>query len=638
MTRKKTKVSPQGKAHFQTVKWAWLYPLLLSVAALLLAYGVIVGQESDYLFRVQELNLFLYTPLFWQQQMALPGGLLTWLGSYFTQYFYHPWLGAALLCGWCGVLMALVYKAFALKPHWAPVLLIPLALVLLMDFTMGYWIYYLKLWGWPFVGVIGFSLALALVWLFRLLPKQPWVHVACLLLTAVVTYPLMGFYGLLAVLLMAVISWRLEGARLSLRVVDSVTAAVLLVFIPLLYIRYAYSQVPASDAWRQALPLFSKGPETFDAYYWPYTLMCLLLVVLILSGEWREVRGERIPSSRKSATGVISLHSPLSTLHSPLTSLLLLAAVGYGCWHYWYQDANFHDEIRMSNCIGQADWEGVLDVARDAENPTRQMVMCKHLAFFKLGRAGNEMYAFRDGDNLPDSPFRFPIVETIGRQLYLHYGLPNFCHRWCMEEGVETGFRLDHLKDLLRCAVLCGEEVVARQYIDILRQTRYYGAWAEHYEPLLGDSAALARDPELGPITHLTGYPNVLASDKSQLEAFLTTILSARQTTDPVCADLTLMFALQSKDIRLFWRALNQYATLHPDEVMPRHYQEAAYLYGQLDRQVDTSQMPFDQDIPQRYQDFMALGKQYAAMGPEGMKAACYPRFGNTYFYHFYFH
>ena len=55
------------------VNWSWIYPLLLSVAALLLAYGVIVGQESAYLFKVQELNLFLYSPLFFHQQMVVPG-------------------------------------------------------------------------------------------------------------------------------------------------------------------------------------------------------------------------------------------------------------------------------------------------------------------------------------------------------------------------------------------------------------------------------------------------------------------------------------------------------------------------------------------------------------------------------------
>ena len=44
----------------------WVLPVLglVAIAVALLAY------DSDFLFRVQELNLFLYTPLFFEQQMV----------------------------------------------------------------------------------------------------------------------------------------------------------------------------------------------------------------------------------------------------------------------------------------------------------------------------------------------------------------------------------------------------------------------------------------------------------------------------------------------------------------------------------------------------------------------------------------
>lgn len=37
------------------------------------------------------------------------------------------------------------------------------------------------------------------------------------------------------------------------------------------------------------------------------------------------------------------------------------------------------------------------------------------------------------------------------------------------------------------------------------------------------------------------------------------------------------------KDIDIFWPRFFQYATLHNGKPMPRHYQEAAYLYGHLE-------------------------------------------------------
>ena len=594
----------------------WLYPLALALVALALAFGVITNWESDYLFKVQELNLFLYTPLFFSQQMVVPGGMLIYLGTYMTQFFYHPWLGTLLLCAWCGLLMWLVYKAFALSPRWAPVLLIPLALILMTDFTMGYWIYFLKLRGFFFIAVMGFSLAVALTWLFRLLPQKPLVRLFFIVLTAIATYPIAGAYGLLAVVLMAVIDWRQQGGRLAWRLADSGIALLSILFVPMIYVRQAYNQVADDDAWRQALPLFGRESEPLLGYYLPYALMALLLIILALCYG---IRQKEI--SRRWLWGI--------------GHAVVVAAIAYGCWHFWYKDDNFYREIRMSACIENLDWEGVIDEARDAEEPTRQMVLSKYLAFFKMDCAGDKMYSFSDGSKTPDFPLFFPMVETAGRQFYLQFGLPNFCHRWCIEDGVEKGFRVDHLKYLLRSAVLTGEKEVARKYIDILRQTRYYGDWATHYETLL-DSVALAKDPELGPILRLLPARNMLASDKSRIETYLMTYLSNRQTDDPVCADLVMMFALQSKDIPTFWRAFNQYAKLHLGKPMPKHYQEAAYMYGNLEKSIDISHMPFDEDVKQRYQEFMATAQQYSSMGQESMRMACQPRFGNTYFYNYF--
>ena len=58
--------------------------MLLAVACCLLIY------EREFLWKVQEMNLFLDTPLFLKQQMVTSGWLLTWLGCYFTEFFEWP--------------------------------------------------------------------------------------------------------------------------------------------------------------------------------------------------------------------------------------------------------------------------------------------------------------------------------------------------------------------------------------------------------------------------------------------------------------------------------------------------------------------------------------------------------------------
>ena len=90
------------------------------------------------------------------------------------------------------------------------------------------------------------------------------------------------------------------------------------------------------------------------------------------------------------------------------------------------------------------------------------------------------------------------------------------------------------------------------------------------------------------------------------------------------------------KDIGLFWPHFFDYARLHPTEHMPRHYQEAAYLYGHLENEVDISRMPFDEQVKRDYQEFMAMAQQYPGMKEEQLRPIMYPRFGKTFYFEYF--
>ena len=68
-------------------------PLVLWLGALLVIALTLIIVESDLLWKIQQYDLFLFTTLFFKQQMVESGGMLTYLGSFFTQFFYYPWLG-----------------------------------------------------------------------------------------------------------------------------------------------------------------------------------------------------------------------------------------------------------------------------------------------------------------------------------------------------------------------------------------------------------------------------------------------------------------------------------------------------------------------------------------------------------------
>ena len=153
------------------------YGLVCLVALLVIAI-VLLTCESHLLWKIQEKNLFLCSTSFLKEQMVVPGGLLTWVGMWFTQFLYEPWVGVLLLSCWWWLLMFLVKRTFRIPARWAILTLIPIALLLLTNMELGYWIYMLKLRGHFFISTIGTTAVVALLWGFRCVSGKYYLRAA----------------------------------------------------------------------------------------------------------------------------------------------------------------------------------------------------------------------------------------------------------------------------------------------------------------------------------------------------------------------------------------------------------------------------------------------------------------------------
>lgn len=610
-------VAQSGLSPLMRTVIGWVLPVLglVAIAVALLAY------DSDFLFRVQELNLFLYTPLFFEQQMVVSGGFLTWLGTYFTQYFYHPWLGVVLLSLWWMLLMWFTKRAFRLPAYASALLLVPVVMLLITVVDMGYWIFYLKLRGHVFAATIGTTVAVGLVWLYRVLSGRFQLRNLFMLLSTVVAYPLLGYYGLMATGLMALLAWRMgNGLRDQLlsKVVATIVAVVAIIFVPLVCYRYVYCQTPESGIYTTALPIYTFYGE-HNSYYLPFELLTLVLALFALAyGSWRK-------TVRRS--------------YVVLGNIVVLAILVVGAWMGWYKDNNFRRELIMTHAVEDLDWDKVLQTYQtlgENEEPTRMMWMLKNLALFRQGTAGDNMYHYKNGSAAPAAPFQVRLSQTGAKLIYYHYGKLNFCYRWCLEDGVEYGWCVDYLKYMLKCSILNGEMKVAKKYIDLLKSTKYYKDYAEHYEPYLTNRSLVKHDVEMKPILHFLSGPDELTSDNSLVELYLINNFSNDNSNDPVYQEACLQAALQSKQIPVFWTQFSKYANLHNGQRMPIHYQEAAYLYGHLENKIDISHMPFDEEVKKNYDDFMAAAQEMGEMTEEQMKPLLYPRFGGTFYYEYF--
>ena len=623
--------------------WFFVIPLLLAVFGFCL-----VRRETEFLLRAQELTLWLPTELYWKTLMQYPGGAVSWLATYLTQYFYYPWLGTTILCGLWFIICSLLVWVYRLRGPWQPLtLLVPMALMACFVQT-GYWLFYQKLPGHLFVPTVGVLFAVLCLAVQRLLDSTlpaktaRWAGLVWMALVCIVGYPFFGAWALGATgLLVASFPVPLAFWKGD-RWVKLLLALALIAAVPQFYYQRVFEMTNRAFVYVAAMPSLRYSSEIFPQYRLPYYAIIVAFLVIITIALVRDV---------PSAKGKLP-----SWLKSIITIVLLCAAIT-GVSTVWYRDANFQKELAMNRAVEELDWERVLTIARDGSSevkPTRQIVMYKNLALFRLGRAGDEMFFYPEGAVQQNAPWKVRMTQIGGKLIYYHYGKENFCYRWCMEDGVEFGWKAETLKFMARTSLLNHEWTVARKYLNLLKKTTFHRHWAERYERLLAtpeafdlqkaEAAAKAGKPlmdeqmtrEFLPIMHMMTYPDRLDGDNTLVEMYLLQTFAHGNGDDPLFQEMTLICALIMKDIDIFWPRFMKFATMHPEIHMPRHYQEAAYLYGHLENKVNISHMPFDQSVIDTYERFMRFNEQCGPMSEEQKAIAFYPQFGNT-FYYFYF-
>ena len=610
--------------------------LLKTISTWLLALIIVAGSllffENDFLWKTQELNLFLTTPAFFSQQMVVPGGFLTYIGTFLTQFLAIPWLGVLMLCALWYLLMWLTRRTFCISHRWSVLMFIPVALILLTIVDMGYWVYLLKLRGHFFVTTLGVTSVVALLWAFHCLPSRFQLRAVFIVLVVLVGFPLLGIYALAAALLMGIWTWRLTTKGES--AVNTFAAVLSLVAIPLLYYRFVYHETNLVNLYWAELPLFRVLNE-HHIYYLPYYLLLLFFIAIAVCYQKDHLS---LPLSQGEKTKKQPNRLPLGKIREGLRVGLLFLLIAYGVFHFWFKDENFHHELKMQRCIDRADWSGVMDeAARQQDEPTRAIVMMRNLALSRLGQQGSMMYQYRNGSKPAAAPFGISMMQVFGGTLfYYQYGLLNYCNRMCMEMGVEFDWRPEYIKYLAKCAILEGDQQVARKYLSILHHTLFFDDWARQMEPLVGNPQAIAQNAELEPITHMLHYENRLTSDQGLVEQFIMRQLAySTDTSDPYFQEQALLASLWVKDSRAFWARFADYIQLHPGKDMPIHYQEAAYFFGSEEGR-NLSNVPFDQRVKDSYASFTQVAPKYQDQDITQVREALYPLFGNTFYYDFY--
>ncbi len=554
-------------------------------------------------------DLFLFTADSLVQKLSLPGGLLAYTASFLTQFLHLPCLGALLLALTYTAASCYSSKVFGIPESHRALQLFPMALLTAALVHLGYMAFKLKYTGIAFapaLGVIGATLATDVT---RRLNGNGKRHL-WLALWTLAAYPLLGFFALIGTLSSGVYLTVNESRRTRTGTISlTVTAVAATPFIWYLIL----GTFRPLNGWLAMFPEFPKGSGIL--YYIPYVLLALWYVIapviahLLKKGNNKE--------------------------RTPIT----LAAIALFLFFFWCKDQCLNAELRMERAFEQARWNKITRIYHNTSRwrwiePTRLMVMYKDLALIKQGLEGDQAFTLRDGSREQKSAVRIPLTIQAGRQFYLHYGLPNYCYRWCFETHAETGWSYSSLRYAARASLLSGNLDTACKFLSILGNTLFYRKWADRQLSLTENPELIAQSNEYKDILPLLCQDNWLDNDLSMLEEFLSDYFINRTPEDasPEYWRVALFLAARKGNPDLFIEFYQQYLSTNHPEHIPTHYQEAIILFAGMSHNTNINRFPFDDDVRASYAAYRKYLERNRDMREPDDEFRQY--FGRTYYYY----
>lgn len=533
---------------------------------------------SNHLHYQEQFQMFQFTSDYWADLMSRPGGLADYLGTFFTQFYYHSWLGAFIIALFLVLLQQQVcFISSRLKdnPLLYPLTFIP---------SIIFWVLFCDE-NYLLASLIAVILTLLAVQLYFYL-RHPLARIVFAAMMLLVLYWLVG--GVFWIFALICICVELFFFRQFTKFQWIVLIALFVVCVavpPLLtkqflqyplsrlwwgisYNRYStVSPVPLLLAWI-SIPLVSlmfllpvKSMGSKPAIFW----LCVEVIALIVVGDW-------------------------FVRHSVDGAKEEIMAYDYN--------------VRMQN------WDQVIAMA-DRKTPDSPLsVACLNLALCKEGKMNDNMFHyFQNGpEGLLPSFKRDFTVPMIVSEIYYHLGFLNTSMQYDFEamEAIPDYKKSSRaIKRMAEVNLLNGEYKVAEKYLHMLQHTLFYRGWADDAMQCIGNETKMDANPEWAQLRQYRMKEDVLFSEEQKDQMLGLLFMNCK--TNRMAYEYLIAYTLLNKDLNHFVQYFPIGRTLKYKEI-PVHYQEAllAFWAGSGRKMADFP-WPVSQTVGERFNNYARL-------------------------------
>ena len=573
----------------------WL-PYLVFFIGSFIFFGFFV----DYiLFYQEKSSLFIFSSDFLLENLHQPGGLLIYLGKFFSTFFYYPFAGAAIVSGIITLTILTISKIIGFLTGKS---------TRIVPFIVGAALFYLQTdYRFLLYNNLGLLLQLALFYLaLRYLTfLKVWIPV---LITPLWYFATGGFAWIFSILLTFYFAFDKE-KKGWIRIIALWCLNLIIFYLSKEFLFFQTGKTllifPFSD--------LNTGPQQILFL----SIAGILSVLPLIS---------RINFSLPDKTRISDFPGSLITL---IMLVIILVIIGIQRFdnktkQYFYVEKLFYqnkfDEIIIYNT---------------SNPPTNSLtIFLNNIALCETDKLDDLLFHFPQS---PEGKTLFLKWEMVGEILkrggYFYYtiGMINEAHRWAFENMVMKGHSPEGLRMLIKTELINGNYNMASKYITFLKNTLFYNKEAKVFEKLLFNDAAINADRELGEKRQNkieTDFFSITDDPYINIERIL-----VNDSLNKKAFEYKLAFMLLKKNYLGIAKELPKFESLGFTK-LPVHIEEAVLALSVLNKGKlpNLGKLQISNNTGTRWNQYLTVFQQYRT-DPKAAEPALKRQFGNTFWY-----